>query len=361
MSFTQPMVRQPQALLSVGGSQIVCISAEVSNSRTRKSDTFNAELSLTYAEQNGMDLSFWSSEDQMNAELIFTDGDMSQLLLSGQVDEVTIDLVDRIVKVSGRDASAKLSETRFSKKYNNQSVEDIVSEIAGENGLSPVIETNSDSGGQDDAGKKYKDDTTHLVLNKTYFEVLSDLAEREGSYWYVLGQELHFVPKDNGGDTYDLVYQEPTQDQYESGNFIKLTLKRNLRASQNINVNIKSWHSKDAQVYTGQAQGGGGGSDTLTYNHEIPMLNQDQVNTVAQSKLSDYTRHAYGVTVEMPGDLSLTVEQQLNLSGTDSEFDQAYDIDHIEWRINEDGGFEMTVEGKTSGQSGGSGGGGSSD
>jgi phage protein D len=288
-----------------------------------------------------MDVAWWAEQDRIEAEIFFTVGDGGErAMISGEIDEVKIDLIDRIVSVSGRDKSAKLSEKRRNKKYNNQKSSDIVSEIAENNGLTPVIETSDD-----DAGKMYHQDTAHLALNATDFETLSALAEREGCRWYVSGDELHFVPKDTDNDAYQLIYREPTEEEYESGNFIKLSMSRNLRAAKPVKVKVKSWHHKDAKTYEHTEEADGSNGEALEYEHHIAMANQEQVEKVAKSKLNDVIRHEMSLTVEMPGDLDLDASQKLVLSGTGSEFDQEYDIDHIEFKM-EESGFEMSISTK---------------
>lgn len=339
MAFESSDVRKPRAYLVIGGASLLCLSAHATRSRTRKSDTFEAEISLSYAAQFGFDVSWWASQGAIEADSVWSDGNTTKTVISGRVDSVRIDLVERIVHVSGRDASSKLSEKRRSKKYNNQKASDIVSEIAGDYGLTPVIETS-----EDDAGKQYQQDTAHLVLNKTDFETLSDLAEREGAYWYVDGNELHFVPKESGGNVYPLIYRPPSAASYMAANFMRVRLSRNLRASQTAKVTVKSHHAKDDKDYEYTATSGGDGDGTLEYVHEIPMLNQKQVEKVAKSKLADVIRHELQVEVEeMPGDLSLEPEFKLSLSGTGSLFDQEYDIDHIQYQMRDGSNFTMSV------------------
>lgn len=341
----QSFVRPVAAYLMVNGMPFLCLSASVSKSSTRTADTFTAALSLTYTAQMGMDEAAWSELDSAEAEVVFVAG-ASRSLISGEIDDISIDFIDRIITVKGRDKSAKLSEKRRSKKYNNQKSTDIVSEIAGDNGLSPVIETSDD-----DAGKIYTQDTVHHQLNKTDYETLTELAEREGARWYVTGDELHFVPKDSAGGVYEVFYDNSV---YEISNAIKITATRNMKAAKSAKVKVKSFHNKDNKDYEGNAESSGSGSGTLEYSFTYPMMNQQQVDKIAKSKLKDAIRHEMNLSIDMPGDLDIFDAQKLSLSGTGSAFDQTYNIDKVEFKIGEDGGFEMSISTKApkSGRSG---------
>jgi phage protein D len=332
-------VRRPRAFLVINGMRLLCLKADCSSSSTRNADTFSAELSLAYTSGLGMDAGWWSDQDKIDAQMVFSVGGFGEkMMISGGVDEITIDLIDGCVSVSGRDKSAQLSEKRRSKKFNNQKSSDIVSEIASDNGLTPVIETTGD-----DAGKQYHQDTVHLALNATDFETLSALAEREGARWYVKGDELHFVPKDSSEGAYPLIYRDGS---YKIANFEKLTMKRNLRADKPVKVKVKSWHHKDAKVYEHTEETGGSDGTPLEFEHHVAMANQAQVEKIAKSKMNDVLRHELSLDITIPGDLNIDASQKLILIGTDSAFDQEYDIDHIKFTIGEDGGFEMSINTK---------------
>ena len=51
------------------------------------------------------------------------------------------------------------------------------------------------------------------------------------------------------------------------------------------------------------------------------------------------------VNVDTPGDTSIDASMQLVLSGTQSQFDQAYEIDSIHHRMN-DNGYRMSIDAK---------------
>jgi phage protein D len=342
-AFIQSEARQPRAWLQADGPNIPCLRASVSKTSKRASDTFHATIALDASSQIGLDASWWAAQDALDVSLVFAvyAGDAGQTLITGSVDEISIDWVARTVEVSGRDKSAKLAETRRSKKYNNQTVADIVSGIAEANGLNPVI-----SGATGLAGKSYDQDQSFLVLSGTDFETLSALAEREGYRWYVDGDDLHFEPVEENGGVYTLLYRPPTPDQYGSANFVRLTTRRNLRAAKTAKVTVKSWHpwSQQLNEYTAEAPGADG--DPLAYEFIVPMMSPAQVESLAKARAATAIRHELALDIGMPGDLAIDVTQKLSLTGTGTAYDQQYDIDAIHFEMVYAQGFEMRIQTK---------------
>ena len=280
------------------------------------------------------------------AAAIFSAGGQQQSMLSGTADEISIDWINRSVQVSGRDNSSMLTQSRVNDQYVNKTSADIVMDIAKNAGLQAQI---SSSKG-DDVSKKYDIDTVHMILNRTPFEAISVLAEREGVRWFVDGMTLYFGPPQSGG-TYQIEYQGP-QNGYMTANAMTLTTKRNLVAAQPVESTAKSWHQKDKMLYehTAKAAGAHGGQKALLgYQMHYPGMDQQEVETLAKTRANETIRHEMCVEITMPGDLSLDVTQQIQLTGTGTIFDQAYDIDELTFTFEsgEEGFLSMDIVGKS--------------
>jgi hypothetical protein len=63
----------------------------------------------------------------------------------------------------------------------------------------------------------------------------------------------------------------------------------------------------------------------------------------ARQKIAELARHERTVRITMPGELTLTPRSVLLISGTGSDFDQAYYIDVIERRFRQNGGLIQHV------------------
>jgi hypothetical protein len=242
MAFEASEVRQAVAgFLSIGGQNMPCTHLSVTKTGKRRGDTFSATIAIDASA--GFSEAFWASQTSVEATAIFFAGGQSQSMVTGNVDEISIDWINRSVQVSGRDKSSTLTESRVNKKYANQTSAQIVQDLAQMSGLQAQV---SSSGG-DDVSKKYDIDVVHLILNRTPFEAISILAEREGVRWFVDGNTLYFGAQQSGG-AYPIEYQPP-QGGYVTSNTMRLVTKRNLVAAKDVESTAKSWHHKDKKLY----------------------------------------------------------------------------------------------------------------
>lgn len=259
MAFETSAVRQAVAgFLSVGGQSIPCSHLSVTKTGQRRGDTFCATIPIDASA--GLSEDFWASQTNVEATAIFSAGGQQQAMVTGNIDEISIDWINRSVTVSGRDKSAMLTESRVNKKYANQTSAQIVQDLAQMSGLQAQV---SSSGG-DDVSKKYDIDVVHLILNRTPFEAISVLAEREGVRWFVDGNTLYFGGTQSGG-SYPIEYHPP-QGGYITANTMHLVTRRNLVAAKAVQSTAKSWHHKDKKLYQHTAKvpaSGGDGSVPL--------------------------------------------------------------------------------------------------
>lgn len=334
----------PRVYLSIGGATIPCISGHVTRHSKHAADTFMVEMSIEESAQAGMSLSDWADFQPQDATVVMSsaaDGSDQRNMVTGTIDTPAINWLDGKVSVSSRDKSAALTETKRSKKYINQKSSDIVSDIASDAGLQTEIQATSDLSGQ-----KWDQDVTDLILDRSDYEVLNDLAEREGYRWYVDGNTLYFEPDSQSNGSFSINYTPPSQGQAASGNVVELTTGRNMTAAKPHNVTVKSWHHKDKKIYQDTESMSGVGDSQVTYTHVHNGRNQEEVQNLAKARLNNATRHDMQVHVRMPGDLTCDVRQTLSLSGTGTIFDQSFDIDTATWEIAWGSGFVMEIDAK---------------
>jgi len=260
VAFETGGVRQNVAgFLSISGQTMPCTALSVTKTGKRRGDTFHATIPIDAA--GGFSEAFWASQTSIEATAIFSVDGQQKAMVTGNVDEISIDWLNRSVQVSGRDKSSMLTERRVNKKYANQTSAQIVQDLAQMSGLQAQV---SSSGG-DDVSKKYDIDTVHLILNRTPFEAISILAEREGVRWFVDGNTLYFGAQQSGG-AYPIEYKPP-QGGYVTSNTMSIITTRNLVAAKAVQSTAKSWHHKDKKLYqhtaTAPASQGDGGSGHL--------------------------------------------------------------------------------------------------
>jgi phage protein D len=267
-------------------------------------------------------------------------------LFTGTVDTISINATRGLVHVTGRDLSAQLIETRTEETFSNRTSSEIASLLANRHGLTPnVVQTTTP------VGRYYQDEHDRITLGQfsrstTEWDLLVFLALQEGFDVSVAGTTLNFFPSNNAVQVPYLV---------TPANCIDLRLDRCLTLAKNIEVIVKSWNSRQksafAQSVTGTSNatdGSGGSSSPLQYVYVRPNLTADRALNFAQQMLNDLTMHERVVEFVVPGDLSLTPVGQLILTGTGTEFDQAYYIDVVERRLNLKEGFTQRVRAKSS-------------
>ncbi len=333
----------PRIYLKIGGASIPCISATVTRHAKRSPDTFTAEFPIDMSARYGMGIAFWADYQPQDATVVMSsaaDGSDQRDMVTGTIDTPTIHWLKNTVSVTSRDKSAGLAEKKRNKKYANQKSSDIVSDIAQDANLTPSVQSTPD-----DSGQKWDQDTVHLTLDRSDYETLDDLANREGFRWYVDGNTLYFEPDDQSNGNFQVHYTPPTHEQMASGNLIELTTSRNMTAARPHQFTVKSWHHKDKKVYTDTESTGGAG-DQITYEHHHNGRNQQEVQNLVKARLKNATRHDMEVHIHMPGDLTCDVRQKLSLTGTGTIYDQGYDIDMVEFEMSWGAGFTMEIDAK---------------
>lgn len=319
-----------------------CLSAQVQRSARRGSDAFSAVLSITMTEVFGFSLAEWCDFEPRDVSVIFSTGPGAErVMMKGLVDIPQVKLVDMTVLLNGRDKSGSLTEKRRNEKFNNQKTQEIVEKVAKAHKLTPKVMLKSQ--GADFAGKIYNQDTAHLALNRTDFELLSDLAEREGCRWFVDGDNLHFQPDDQHQGSYQVRWYPPrTRAAYAQANVLDVELRRNMPASRPHKMTLKSWHHRERKLFRAVSEVAGVG-DPIEYEDHHSGRTQQQLERLAGSRLKSAIRHELGLGIRGPGDLSVDVRQQLDFSGTGTVYDQTYEIDIADFDMSWRGGFNMVL------------------
>jgi hypothetical protein len=127
-------------------------------------------------------------------------------------------------------------------------------------------------------------------------------------------------------------------------------MERKLTLAGDIEVTVKSWNSRQSNVYTQTARGGSASKSGATQSYVLvrPNLLPEQALKLAQNWLATLVQHERVITALMPGELTLNPRSIVGLEGTGTTFDQAYRVDTIERRLRFDGGFVQYVCAKNS-------------
>jgi hypothetical protein len=160
------------------------------------------------------------------------------------------------------------------------------------------------------------------------------LASLEGFDVWVDGTTLHFHPRQDAAPATPLRPEHTTA----------LRLDRALTLARDIEVVVKSWNARQQQSFIRRARRtGGGGREPQRHILVVPNLTPDDALKLAQRKLEDLTRHERVITAQMPGTLSHSPRQRIQLTGTGTDFDQDYYIDEIDRSLSTTTGFTQTL------------------
>jgi hypothetical protein len=307
------------AWVSVNGAMFPLTSGGAEQNATRKSSSFYGELPLNYP---GALATFGTLGANSSAVIVSTRG-ITEPLVTGEIDVADCSFVKGIIRFAGRDQSAQLHALKTNQTWTNQLGSQIVQQLASMAGLGVQADPSTLL-----AGKMVNIDYAKIADGVSAATVIHKLAELDGARWWVKNGTLYYQLLSNPAGIYTLNYVPPTPESPMAADFLDLQVKRNIQASKNISVTVKSWHPRQKQVFTGQANAGGSGGGQQTYEYHLPNLLQDHAQQYATSKANDIASNALKLTAKCVGDPTIDVAMGLVLSGT-GIFDQLYQMDSI--------------------------------
>jgi phage protein D len=328
----------PAVLVLANGSALAgVIDARVTSNNHYGCDRFAVTVALS-----ATDLSSWASASQVPIEIrIGIDGSWASLL-QGEVDTVEIDAVQRTLRISGRDLTARLIEARTQESFQNRTASEIAQLLAARHGLQASVTPTTTP-----VGRYYQLEHDHITLDQfaratSEWDLLVFLARQEGFDLRVEGSTLYFQQPQTATATALTV---------TPADLTELRLERALTLARDIEVTVKSWNSLRKTAFTETARAARGtpgtaGTARQQYVVVRPNLTPDQALSMAQSMLAELSQHERVITCSMPGELSLTPRGQVILTGTGTEFDQAYFVAELDRTISLQRGFIQRVRAK---------------
>lgn len=305
------------AWVIVDGGTFPVEHGSVEQHKTRKTSTFSAVVPLFYP---GAEAAFAQLGDNQTTISVTTRGS-TNTLFTGETDTTEFDYIGGVIRLTGRDKSAKLHESKSSEKWQNKKGSDIVQELAGRVGLSVQADSSAVM-----AGKQLEQDYVRLSDNISFAQVIHKMAQVDGARWWVdANGTLQYRTSLSPQGTYTLNYDRSAG--YASADFMALKIRRNIQAGKSVKVKVKSWHPKKKEVfeYESNVEGKGG---PVQHEYHIPNLLQDHAKQYAKSRAEEYARHELTLHASVAGDPSVNVAMGLILSGTGS-FDQLYEMDTV--------------------------------
>ncbi len=331
-------LRRPRLLARLNGEAVAnAVSARVASNNHYAADRFSLVVAL-----GETPAATWMSADRMLVEIGIGLDLSSASLVQGEVDQVEMDAVRRLVFLSGRDLTARLIEARTQESFSNRTASEIATLLAGRRGLSADVARTTTL-----VGRYWQLQRDRITLDQfsratTEWDLLVTLAGLEGFDVWVDGTTLHFRPRDQTGASATVL--RASAGPWGGANVTGLRLERSLTLARDIEVVVKSWNSCQQQSFLRRARRRGG-STGQTQRHVlvVPNLTPDEALKLAQRKLAELTRHERVVVADMPGELAMAPRQRLRIEGTNTDFDQEYWIDEVDRILHTTRGFTQTI------------------
>lgn len=364
MKNTLPVVsagRQPRGIVQINGVAVPWCTAEVDNNTFYAADTFRVQLPLsTLPETVPLDLLFGTAD--LFVEVFFgfpadpdsyTTADLMSFIY-GKADIVTWDLTETEIEISGRDLTSTMIDKKSVAKYTNQTSSQVVTKIAQDNGLTPVVKATTTL-----IGRYYEIDHVRTQDDVTQWDLVTWLAREEGFVAYVQGKSLYFQPPP--ADT-----QDPYVFQWTQGvngpsiaNAVTFKFGHSKTLAKDLIVKVHSWHRKSAKAVTGTAKAShtasgikSKGSVAIatgtpqTYEFIIPNLDKAQANARAQQLLAEISKHEVTLEIEGPADNILQRTDIIQVIGTGTTLDSIYYPRSITRTMEFGGGYTWRIEAK---------------
>ena len=329
--------RHPRLEILANGTALAgAIEAEVTSNNHYAADRFRARLAL---DADPGAIAFWSTAGEIILDIRFGLDGGAISAIQGAVDRVEIDPIQRVLRLDGRDLTARLIEARTHESFVNRTASEIAELLAARHELSTDVTATKTP-----VGRYYQNEHDRITLGQfsramSEWDLLTWLARQEGFDVFVRGTSLHFGPSPRNAAVRPIW----------PGDVMALRLERALTLARDIEVVVKSWNARQQSAFTQTARAAaarrGDGKSGSAQRHVLvrPNLTQEQALKLAQTTLAELTRHRMVLHATMPGDLSLAPRDALSLGGTATAFDQIYYVDEVSRRLSVQHGFVQQV------------------
>ena len=315
---------QPQLRFSIGGNPIPGVVAlEIELDSYFAANRFRIDLAIGAAPFASK--SYFASLGMETVTIEAAFGGFGYVsIMTGQIDNICVDFLKNIVLLTGRDLSAQLIDTEITETFSNQTASQIANAIAERHQLTPNVTATATP-----VGQYYELDYARSGLGlysrmTTEWNLLCALAKGENFCLSVSGTTLNFGPQ-----------PASTPVPVTANNFLSLSI--DIATALPGRATVKSWSSRNKSVVS-ETDGTGVGT-TIIY----PNLNAVQAQNFAANHLATLGRHGTILSGSMPADLTLAPGVKLQLSGTNSPFDQVYTVSEVSRSMHARSGFIQTV------------------
>lgn len=355
----RPTVRRVRLRAMLDGRELPgLVRATVNTNGFYKADTFSAQFSL-YA-PGGKSLLWWSDQADilLDIQCQFEGVTAWQSLIIAESDHIQVDPTAGSVQIDGRDLSARFIESKTQENCKNKTSSEVVSILASRHfptyGITANVTPTTTL-----SGRYYEIDYTQETAGQfshmtTEWDLLVYLARKEGFDLYMQGRVLHFHPSQADDANPFAVYWRQ-ENPLPVSNVIDLRMERSLTLAKDIQVDVRSWSSKEGRSFVKTAKAirakfasasSKGERETQRYTIVRPNLTEVQAQDLANRTAHELSSHERIIAWAMPGEFDLNPRRKCRLNGTQSSWDQTYFIDTVSREISFDAGFVQHVHAK---------------
>lgn len=391
-------VRKPQCRVTANGKALRIVQAEVIQNGHQEADSFDVQMPL-FDPQAPYDWKWWAEQTDIEIEVLLgfadKDGQTSRWtsLVQGPVDSIAMSPLaygphsnlalrartevgrggqlphetgpahpyGAVLQIRGRDYSGQLIDSEVSQEQvsgnltSKDMLDNLVSQVPG---LSLDISQLDD----DSVGDLMNDAQGRLTLHRSAWDVISGIAEHEGARATVKGKQVKIapVPADSSdkGQAFAIYYYPEKQSSTGGGfepvrsNVMTLRMARALAVGRGVDHFVQAYDSATgrrpsravARVRSQQRESRSDGdkmNSNLTYTESQPGMSQAQARKHARAKGNHVSKFERDIEFQMPGDLTLTVDTPVTLTGTGTQFDQTYEVSQLTHFFDLTQGYRM--------------------
>lgn len=349
-------VRYPRGIVKIGGKTFNSDGSDnvtaamlpmdgwlewrVENNIEYQADTFEVSFAVGALPANrGAD---WFAQQQEIEVEIFAgfpaypenyDAGQLQSLIYGLADGMEFDPVRQIIRLYGRDLTAKMIDAKTTEVFLNRTASDVANLLASKYGLTPVVTTTTTK-----TGRFYELVHAHLHHARSEWDLLTYLAQHEQFVVFMKGRELHFEPAASvNSDPYVLQWNNEPFD----FNGTRLEFHRGLNLAKGIKVTVQSANQRGKSISATYPKSAG--SNAQKYIYKFANLTPEKALQKAQALYAEIMRHEVRLDAGLPGDNLLVTNSIIKVAGTGTDYDQIYFPLTIRRSMSEDDGYRMEV------------------
>ena len=262
------------------------------------------------------------------------------MLFDGFVDKVSGSIINNTVSVQGKDPSVIFAETFTHAQFRNQTITEVVAEIATRYGFSALIVDNGMPIGDvyDYERINFEFQSSQGINN---WEILSKLADYMGYRVFCIGLKLFFVPIEFAEKVMAFTLGDNIQDLDFDKNF---SVGASRISVQLLSINLK--RKENIGVTAGQPRSESGAKgDVISFTFTNIQGDAEQLGILAESMVLKLAQLEFVCSISSVGYIGQSILYGLEVRGTGSDFDRRYQLAKLKWDFSQDQGWHAELVG----------------